>query len=809
MKISFQWLMQLCPVELTAEEVAGLLTFCGLETESITTYESVPGMLKGLVVGEVVEKQKHANADKLSVCKVSTGKDILQIVCGAGNVAAGQKVVVALPGTVIHPVNGQPFEIKKSKIRGEISEGMICAEDEIGLGTSHEGIMVLPENAEAGKPVYEYFSDKLFSDTVFEIGLTPNRGDAASHAGVARDLVAVINHRFPKVNHASVQLLMPEYSEGMYGTFECPVKVTVQNTEACLRYSGLLIEGVKVSESPAWLRHRLLAIGLKPINNVVDITNFVLHESGQPLHAFDADKISGNHIIVKNLPKDTVFVTLDGIERKLNGNELMICDEEGGLCIAGVFGGIKSGITADTTRVFLESACFLPASIRNTSKFHNLKTDASFRFERGADIEWTLPALFRAAKLIKEIAGGKISMPLDWRKSPFRPVIINFNPSKACELMGFDLAPSKMEEILKTLGYQIEKEAHAQEWKVTVPSFKTEIRNLADVTGEVLRIYGFDNIPLYEKMHLPLPRKTIEPKEVLQHKISSFLVANGFIEMMNNSLVPENDNGKQVKLINPVSNEHRALRSEMISSGLGAMSYNLNRKNHLLRLFETGRVYQHAENGFSEFNCLSLFMTAGRYPESWIEMKPDENNFFTLKSIVIQMLGFAGIKTDTLQFHRDNHPMFDFAVQVKGADKSFGTAGYLSRSLLRKSEIETDVLCAVIDLEQCVLLVAEKRDIAEPFLYPVVKRDLALLIDQNVSYRELEQVAFTTLPDLLVKVSVFDIYKGNNIPEAKISIGLSFYLQDHKKTLTDKQIEKAMANLIAAFASRVGAEIRK
>lgn len=808
MKISFNWLKQYCAVELPAEAVAELLTFCGLETESVTTYESVPEMLNGLVVGEVLDKQKHPNADKLSICKVNTGNAIQQIVCGASNVATGQKVIVALPGTKLYPVNGEAFEIKKSKIRGEVSEGMICAEDEIGLGNNHDGIMVLRSESLPGMPASDYFKDQLISDTVFEIGLTPNRGDAASHFGVARDLAAVINHRNPKVNHPEAKLLFPDFEKGKNGNFECPVKVSIQNTSACLRYSGLLIEGIKVQDSPSWLKHRLISTGLKPINNVVDITNFVLHELGQPLHAFDAGKISGNHIIVKNLPAGTSFITLDNVERKLNGKELMICDESGGLCIAGVFGGIQSGIGESTTRVFIESACFHPASVRNTSKFHGLKTDASFRFERGSDFEMTLPALFRAAQLIQEICGGQISKHIDVVPAPFMQHVIPFSPEKACRLMGFQIDESVMQAILHELGFVIRKSTK-NDWLITVPTFKTEVRNLADVTEEILRIYGYNNIPLPVKIHLPIPTSATDNYESFRGKMESFLVSNGFTEILNNSLVPATNDGSPVQLLNPLSIEHSAMRSEMITSGLQTLSYNLHRKNQLLRMFETGRVYHSSGKDFVEKNCLALFMIRNRNMESWIEMKPEENNFFTLKSIFIQMLGMAGINVNELIFTPAQHSHFEMAVLCRINNNEIGTMGYVSNSVLKNFKIDTEVLCAVIDLDGSLDCVSAKRIIAEPSSYPVVKRDLALLIGQATTYSELEQTAFSALPGLLRRMNVFDIYKGDKIPEGKVSMAISFYLQDDEKTLTDKQIENAMNRLTSAFVSVVQAEVRK
>lgn len=808
MKISFNWLKQYCPVELPAEAVAELLTFCGLETESLSHYESIPGMLQGLVVGEVLEKHKHPNADKLSICKVNTGSTVQQIVCGASNVAAGQKVIVALPGVKLFPVNGEPFEIRKSKIRGEVSEGMICAEDEIGLGSSHDGIMVLDDQVEPGLPASLYFKEQLVNDSIFEIGLTPNRGDAASHLGVARDLVAVINHRNPKVKHPLIKISFPDFHKGKSGSFDCPVKITIQNSAACLRYAGLLIDGIRVQESPAWLKHQLLSIGLKPINNVVDITNFVLHELGQPLHAFDADKISGNHIIVKNLPEGTPFITLDNAERKLNGEELMICDESGGLCMAGVFGGIHSGITEKTTRVFLESACFSPASIRNTSKYHGLKTDASFRFERGTDFQMTLPALFRAAQLIQEICGGSVSKHSDIIASPNQPHIVRFNPEKAFRLMGFRIEESIMKAILVELGFILEKKAN-KTWLITVPSNKTDVRNEADIIEEILRIYGYGNIPLPSTMHLPLPSDSLNKVETYRERLAAFLVSNGFDEILNNSLVPAGELSESVKLLNPLSIEHAAMRAEMITSGLASIAYNLNHKNRLLRFFETGRIYFTDEKGFSEKNCLSLFLTGNRNMESWMEIKPETNNFYTLKTILVQALNNSGIHAGDLKFIPAQHSQFELAAYCQINDEKIATLGIVSSALLKRFAIDTEVLCAVIDMDASFLYSAVKRKITEPSLLPVVKRDLSLLLDKSIRYSEVEKIAFSVLSGLLINMNMFDRYEGEKIPEGKISMAVSFYLQDNEKTLTDKQIDQAMNKLISAFESGLHAEVRK
>ncbi len=808
MKIAVDWLKQYCPVNLTATSIAELLTGCGLEVESINRYESVPGSLQHLLVGEVIEKKKHPNADRLSICRVSTGDDMYQIICGASNVAAGQKVAVALPGTVLHPYEGTPFAIDRTTIRGEISEGMICSEAEIGLGPCKDGILILPPDAITGMPLTHYYKEILFADDILEIGLTPNRGDAASHIGIARDLAAVINYRHPRLDHPPVQLRLPSL-KSYEQAYPCPVKISIENQRDCLRYSGIFIDKVAVHPSPHWLQHRLLSVGLKPINNVVDVVNFVMYEMGQPLHAFDADRIAGKHVIIKNLPSGTLFTTLDGKQRKLNGQELMICDESEGLCMAGVFGGLESGVTQKTTSVFIESACFHPAAVRKTSRLHALFTDASFRFERGSDPELTIPALLRAAQLIEEIAGGRVSATKDVYPRPVQPVEITFRTEQASQLMGLQLSDDYMADVITSLGFVIKKKNNT-EWNITVPLNKSGMKYQADLVEEILRIYGYDNVPVPEKINMPFLVGHTSEREVFVEKASSFLVANGFTEILNNSMVTvHQDDPKQLKIINPASPDMAGLRTEMITSGLNTIRYNLNRQNDKLRLFETGRVYHKQSDGIEETEIISLFLTGNRHEASWIKMLPEQYDLFTLKSVLMQLIQQAGIPIDrlTIKDAEDNFYAGCFHLFIN--DCLIGRMGYLAPSLLQQMDIHSEVLAAELKVMVCTELARLQKIIREPPLFPVVKRDLALLLDETIRYEQLQTVALRTLPQWLEKMVLFDIYRGEGIPPGKVSMAISFYLRDREKTLSDTEIESAMTQLANAFEVAVHAIIRK
>jgi len=812
MKISFNWIKNYCPVNISANEVAGLLTNCGLEVESVAQYESIKGGLVGIVIGEVMETMKHPNADKLTLTKINVGNaEPLNIVCGAPNVAKGQKVAVAMVGATLFPAAGEPFEIKKSKIRGEISEGMICAEDEIGMGESHDGIMVLDDSAEVGSPAADYF--KAEEDIVFEIGLTPNRADAASHIGVARDLAAVLN---AKSNSLTNKLLIPSVEKFKIDNHDLKIEVVIENPEACPRYSGLCLTNVKMEESPNWLQNRLRAIGLKPINNVVDITNFVLFETGQPLHAFDADKISGKKVIVKNLPAGTEFITLDELKRKLTGNDLMICDAEKGMCIAGVFGGAGSGITERTKNVFLESAHFNPVAIRKSSKHHGLKTDASFRFERGTDVDATVYALKRAALLMKEICGAKISSEIvDVYPEKIKKQVVKYFYERAYRLTGTEIKPQSAKNIFSDLGIKILSETDSS-LELEIPGYKTDVTHEADAAEEVLRIYGFDKIPLLPKMNMPVPVPVDESKEKLVNAASQFLVSNGFFEIFSNSLTKEkyseilNKKESAVKILNPLSMDLNVLRQTMIFSGLEAIQYNSNRQHPDIRFFEFGKIYSVSENGFSESEQLGIFLSGSRYRQSWVKQEPEDYSIYYLKSLLNNLFLNTGISSDQLTHHVLENNVFNQYLAVSIGKSNLASYGVLDSSLAKIFDIDSDVFYASIAVQEWLsAMKSSQRKISEPPKFPEVRRDISMLVSKDVSYSQIEMLAFETGKKILRDVNLFDVYKDEKITGDKISYALSFILRDDEKTLEEKQIERVMQQLMNAFEEKLGAQIRK
>ncbi len=821
MKISLNWLNDYLATGLTPQETGSRLTACGLEVESIEDFESVAGGLRGLVVGEVVEKVKHPNADKLSLTKVNVGQaELLSIVCGAPNVEAGQKVIVATVGTMVHPTTGEPFEIKKSKIRGELSEGMICAEDEIGLGQSHAGIMILDENAKPGTPAAEFFG--LSNDHVFEIGLTPNRADAASHFGVARDLSAVLLaeelQKNPSAEHQPAKL--PPANAFGDDLPASSIEAEVLNPEACIRYSGIVINGIEVKASPDWLQNRLKAIGVRPINNVVDVTNYVLHEIGQPLHAFDADKISGNKVVVKKVAAGTPFVSLEGTERKLSENDLMICDGEKPMCIAGVFGGLNSGVTETTKSIFLESACFEPVHVRKTSKFHTLKTDASFRFERGTDPEITVYALQRATKLLQEIAGGEVASKLvDIYPVKVEPKEIAFAFSNCDTLIGKAIEHSTIKKILRALGIEIASEGQ-DALLLSVPAFKVDVTRSADVVEEVLRIYGYNNISFPDFVRSSLSYAPKPDPEKLRELVSELLAGNGFAEILNNSLTKaayydllKTDAASNVTILNPLSSDLGILRRSLLFGGLETIAYNQKRKSPDLRLFETGKTYfkkANAEEGkwpYFEMQRLAFFMTGRKNPESW-NSSNEKLAFFDLKASVQQVLtrlGLDGAKTDTIEA-----PEFSEGLKSVVRKKEVVRYGRVSKNILKALDISGDVFYAEFDWDAVLSLAATSKEIrfTEVPKFPSVRRDLALVLDKKVSYKEVEELAWQTEKNLLREVSLFDVYEGDKIAGDKKSYAVSFILQDNEATLTDAQIEKIMEKLTKNYSEKLGAVIR-
>lgn len=807
MKISYNWLNTLIKTDLNPEQISEYLTSAGLEVEGMESFESVKGGLQGIVIGEVMEKEKHPDADKLSLTKVNVGKpELLSIVCGAPNVAAGQKVLVATVGAKLYPTTGEPFEIKKSKIRGAVSEGMICAEDEIGLGTGHDGIMILPESATPGMPAAEFF--KLENDTVFEIGLTPNRADAASHFGVARDLQAILNTK----SHST------EFKAELQGIQELPeashisnIDVTVENPEACKRYSGLVISGITVQPSPDWLKNYLLAIGLRPINNIVDITNFVLHDLGQPLHAFDLEKIKGNRIIVKTGLEGTSFKTLDGVERKLFANDLMICNASEPMCLAGVFGGEDSGVSEKTTAIFLEAAYFDPGFIRRSGKQHGLKTDSSFRFERGTDPEMTVTALKRAAALIFDLAGGVMSMDLvDLYPEKPEPFKVAFSYTNCQELIGKEIDRGIIKNIILSLGISIEQEGN-DGLLLSVPRYKTDVTREADVIEEVMRIYGYNNVEESTQIKFSANFADREKATVAENTTANLLVGFGFHEMMGLSLTKETyyaEGTPLVKVLNPLSSDLNVMRHSMLYGGLESLAYNINRKQADLKLFEFGKTYSITDgDGFKygETKHLVMLITGRKYAENPFG-KNEKVDFAFLKGCVETVLNKLSIKFKTAEL---NNGQFSYGLSFAHKNKPLVSLGLVDKAICKKMDVNAEVFYADFSWDNVLSLLGKtKLEFTEIPKFPSVRRDLALLIDKKTSYKELEELAFSTERKLLKAVNLFDIYMGDKLEAGKKSYALSFTLQDEEATLNDKQIDTVMQKLIKNYMEKMGATLR-
>jgi phenylalanyl-tRNA synthetase beta chain len=806
MKISYSWLKTLINIDLTPQQIDEYLTSSGLEVEGIEAFEMIKGGLKGIVIGEVVEKEKHPDADKLSITKVNIGgTELLNIVCGAPNVEAGQKVLVATVGAKLYPTTGEPFEIKKSKIRGQASEGMICAEDEIGLGTSHDGILILPNDAVVGMQAAQYFN--LQEDAVLEIGLTPNRADAASHYGVARDLAAILNCK----NNTD------SYQAHLHNIFELPeasnlnkIDVAIENTEACQRYSGLVISGITVKESPSWIKNYLLAIGLRPINNIVDITNFVMHDLGQPLHAFDFDKITGSKISVKTGLAGTKFTTLDGNERTLFENDLMICNETEPMCLAGVFGGLTSGVSQSTTSIFLESAYFNPAFVRKSSKQHGLKTDSSFRFERGTDPEMTIIALKRAAALIFETAGGVLSMDLiDIYPNVLEPFQIAFSYHNCNKLIGKEIDKNTIKHIITSLGITIQQEG-GETLLLSVPQYKTDVTREADVIEEVMRIYGYNNVEESSQIKFTANFADREKMTTAENTTANLLANSGFNEIMGLSLTKEsyyNPETPLVKVLNPLSTDLNVMRNSMLFGGLESLSYNINRKQADLKFFEFGKTYQtiDADFKYAETKHLTLFVTGRKYTENPYgeNNKVDFNYVKACVEAVLHKLSIPFKVTDL------EHADFNYGLSFVFKNKNLANFGLVNKSICKKMDINTEVFYADFNWDNVLSLVGKtKLEFKDMSKFPSVRRDLALLLDKKITYKELEEIAFNTERKLLKTVNLFDIYEGDKLEAGKKSYALSFNLQDDDATLNDKQIENVMQKLIKTYTEKVGATIR-
>jgi phenylalanyl-tRNA synthetase beta chain len=817
MKISYNWLKDYLDFDISPDKLSVILTGIGLEVEAMDEWESVKGGLRGVVIGEVLTCKKHPDADKLSVTTVNIGApEPLHIVCGAPNVAAGQKVPVAKVGTIVYK-GEESLEIKKSKIRGELSEGMICAEDELGLGTLHEGIMVLDKNAIPGTPASEYF--KIIRDTVFEIGLTPNRIDGGSHFGVARDIAAYLNingNLTKKAVLPSVTDFKPDNNNNLY-------EVVIENKVDCPRYTGITISGIKVGESPQWLKDKLKAIGLNPINNVVDITNFVQHEIGQPLHAFDADKIEGRKVIIRNLPDKSKFITLDEMERSLSSRDLMICNAKEGMCIAGVFGGIKSGVTASTNNIFLESAYFNPVSVRKTARRHGLNTDASFRFERGADPEITPWALKRAIMLIKEIAGGKISSDIvDIYPQKINRKKVEVSYGNITRLIGKQIDPQVIRKILGLLDIIILNE-NGDNLSLEIPLYRVDVHCEADVIEEILRIYGYNNVEINDHVNSTLYYTEKPDKEKIVNIISDLLTANGFSEIMCNSLNPasfyENsdfESDQLVMLANPLSSDLNAMRQSLLFGGLSSVAWNLNRQNPDLKLYEFGNNYflrksekpKPEVDDFIERKALDIFITGNTGLQRW-NMKAEPTTFFNIKSTTEMILSRLGINPDELPRGESSKKYFAESVTWSLNNKLLAESGRISKEYLAKFDIGQYVYYTHFEWDHLFKAIKDHAvSYSELPKYPWVRRDLALLIDNSIKFAQIRDLAFKTEKHLLKEVDLFDVYESDSLGDNKKSYAVSFILRDDLKTLTDKNIEKVMNSLVLAFEKELNARIR-
>ncbi|MCC8089282.1 MAG: phenylalanine--tRNA ligase subunit beta [Rikenellaceae bacterium] len=818
MKISYKWLTKFAETDLTPEEISSILTMTGLEVESLEKIETIKGGLEGVVTGKVITCEKHPDADRLKVTTVDLGDgEPKQIVCGAPNVAAGQNVIVATVGSILYPYGEtEGIKIKKSKIRGVESLGMICAEDELGLGKDHEGIMVLPDNTEKGIPAKKFFN--LEDDYVFEIGLTPNRIDAASHFGVARDLAAYLTANGTKtiVRLPSVEDFRPDNNNNV-------ISVSVENSEACPRYMGITISNVNVAPSPDWLQNALRAIGINPKNNVVDITNYVLHSVGQPMHAFDADKISGKKVVVKTCPEGTLFTTLDGVERKLTSTDLMICDTEKPMCIGGILGGENSGVSDETKNIFLECAYFNPVWIRKSAKYHGINTDASFRYERGCNPEATVFTIKYAALLIKKLAGGEISSSLiDIYPEKIEPKKIKISYKRINNLIGKLIPEETIKKILASLDFIVLEESE-KELYIEVPLYRVDVYREADVIEEILRIYGYNNIEIPVKVNSTLSYVQNPDKDRLINIISDFLSSNGFNEIMSNSLTKaayyENNKSypiqNSVKILNPLSSDLSVMRQTLLYNALEAAQLNTNRKISDLKLYEFGNIYLHKNTddkglkNYTERKNLSILVSGAETAASW-NKKYVKSDFFTLRGVTERLLKRLGLDLSSLDNEYFTSSLFKEGFRFSQRDKYLLTLGVLRNNLRESFDLKNKVYYLEFDFNNLVELVKKNKiRVKELPKYPEVKRDLALLIDKDITFAQLKEIAFKTERKFLKSISLFDVYEGEKLPEGKKSYALSFLLQDTEKTMTDNDIDKIINKFITQFEKQTGAEIRK
>lgn len=815
MKISYNWLKEYIKTDLDIETIAKIITATGLEVEGMEQIGGIKGGLDGMIVAEVLTCEKHPDADKLHVTTVNTGSDILQVVCGAPNVAAGKKVVLAQVGATLYPTGSdEGFKIKKSKIRGVESLGMLCAEDEIGVGVSHDGIILLDDDAIVGRHAIEVFD--IEQDTILEIGLTPNRIDGASHYGVARDLAAYL-----KANGENITAKLPNV-ETPKGDTSRVIEVIVENHTDAPRYMGVTVSGIKIAESPQWLKTRLKAIGINPKNNVVDITNFILHECGQPLHAFDADQIKGGKVIVKNVVAGTKFVTLDGVERTLSDKNLMICNDVEPMCIAGVFGGMQSGVSENTTSVFIESAYFNPVSVRKTAKEHGLSTDSSFRYERGADPNMTPFALARCVSLICDLAGGKVtSQVIDNYPVKVNPFEVNVDITRINSLIGKHIEKNKIISILQGLEIEIVSE-NGDELNLRVPAYRVDVQREADIVEEVLRIYGLNNVENPENIKTSMTFETPRTTEKLVNVVSDMLASLGCNEVMSNSLTKSAYYSELttfpisncVKIINPLSNDLDVMRQTLVFSALETVALNINRKRNDLKLFEIGKVYRYDEcNGdglkpYSEEQKIAFTVTGNKNNASWNE-KVVKTDFYTVKALVEKTLERCGVNINEGVWENLTSDIYSEGFKYTIRQNTLFEIGIVSKKIRAKFDIKQEVYYAELSVERLQKIAdSVKVQACELSKFQPVKRDLALLVDQNVTFGQLREIASKSEKKLLKSVSIFDVYQGDKLPEGKKSYALNFVIEDPSKTLTDKEIEKVMASITSSLTHHAKAEVR-
>lgn len=808
MKVSYKWLKEYIHTDLAIDKVSELLTDTGLEVEGIEEIESIKGGLKGVVIGEILSCEPHPNADRLRKTTVSIGGgEPLPIVCGAPNVAVGLKVLIATVGTIIYSEEGD-FTIKKSKIRGEVSEGMICAEDELNIGESHDGIMVLTDNPKVGTPAAEYF--KIESDHVIEIGLTPNRSDAMSHYGVARDLKAALL----RYELEDPKLELPSVDHFTVASNDLEIGITIEDKESCPRYAGTSIKGVKIGPSPEWIQSRLRAIGVGPINNVVDIANYVLHETGHPLHAFDADKVEGHQIVVKHLAKGTKFVTLDDKERELHEDDLMICNTSEGMVIAGTMGGKHSGVSKDTQNVFIEAAYFNPVSVRKTAKRHALNTDSSFRYERGVDPNMTIYALKRAALLIQEIAGGEVSMEIkDVYPNPIPDFTVELNLDRMNHLIGQEIPEDQVKAILSSLDIDVISQSE-KDLTLNVPAYRVDVQREADIVEEVLRIYGFNAIDFNHKMSISVAQTDSKSEASYREKMSTVLSGRGFSEIMNNSLTKPHyydGNGyvseNSIAMLNPLSQDLAVMRQALIFGGLEVIAYNSNRQRPNLKLYEFGKTYQKHKEAYSEETRFGIWISGSEKPEGW-SSKSAPSDFFTLKAEVVNILAQLGFK-NLVEQETEGSEVWSYGLELVLNNKVVATVGKVTESLQKKTDNRHEVFYADLDWEYLTKKAKKLKVMFQELpKYPEVRRDLALLVNEDVKYADLKTAAQKCEKKILRNINLFDVYEGKNLAAGKKSYAMSFTLRDDSQTLKDAHVDKVMSKILSSLKAQFNVELR-